>query len=68
VFRHKDGSPIPVLLNADVIEFNGQNDVLLTSIRDISNLKLVEEELIRERRFFQCYPECRGDIDRGSGP
>ncbi len=40
-----------MLLNADVIEFNGQNDVLLTSIRDISNLKLVEEELIRERDF-----------------
>ncbi len=37
-FRHKDGSPVAVLINTDIIEFNGKSDMLLTSIRDISHI------------------------------
>ena len=50
-FRHKNGSKIPVLINTDSIEFNDQNNMLLTSIRDISNLKRVKDELMQERDF-----------------
>ncbi|MEA4814224.1 MAG: diguanylate cyclase [Oscillospiraceae bacterium] len=49
--RHKNGSAVSVLINTDIIEFNGQKNVLLTSIRDISNLKQAEYELTRERDF-----------------
>ena len=51
VFRHKSGKPIAVLLNTDIIEFNGQPNLLLTSIRDISYLKRAERELEKERDF-----------------
>jgi diguanylate cyclase (GGDEF)-like protein/PAS domain S-box-containing protein len=50
-FKRKDGRIICVLINSDVIDFEGQRKVLLTSIRDISNLKQVEEELTKERDF-----------------
>jgi len=50
-FRHKDGSVIPVLINTDRIEFNNRKNMLLTSIRDISNLKRAKDELTRERDF-----------------
>ncbi len=50
-YKHKDGSPIPVLINTDLIDFKDKKDVLLTSIRDISNLKKIEDELARERDF-----------------
>lgn len=51
ILRHKDGSAVPVLINTDIIEFNGRNDMLLTSIRDISTFKQTEEELTKERDF-----------------
>lgn len=51
VFRHKNGAPVAVLLNTDIIEFNGQPNMLLTSIRDISYLKRAEDDLIKERDF-----------------
>ncbi len=51
VFRHKNGTSISVLLNTDIIEFNGQPNMLLTSIRDITYLKRAESELIKERDF-----------------
>lgn len=50
-FRHKNGSTVSVLLNTDIIEFNGQPNMLLTSIRDITYLKHAEDELIKERDF-----------------
>ena len=50
-FRRKDGKSVAVLLNTDLIDFGNQRGVLLTSIRDISNLKHIEEELIKERDF-----------------
>jgi len=50
-FRRADGSTVFVLLNIDIIEFNDQRNMLLTSIRNISNLKRIEDELIRERDF-----------------
>lgn len=50
-FRHKNGSPLTVLINTDLIDFKNQHKVLLTSIRDITNLKQVEEELTKERDF-----------------
>ena len=51
VFRHKNGSHVAVLLNTDIIEFNGQPNMLLTSIRDITYLKRTEDALTRERDF-----------------
>ena len=50
-FRRKDGKSVAVLINTDLIDFGNQYGVLLTSIRDISNLKHIEEELIKERDF-----------------
>ncbi|HPF87612.1 MAG TPA: diguanylate cyclase, partial [Candidatus Limiplasma sp.] len=49
--RHKNGSEVTVLINMDTIEFNGRKDMLLTSIRDISHLKKVKDELVKERDF-----------------
>ena len=51
MFRHKNGNAVSVLLNTDIIEFNNQKDMLLTSMRDISNLKRAEDELTKERDF-----------------
>lgn len=51
VFRHKSGKSVAVLLNTDIIDFNGQPNLLLTSIRDISYLKRAELELEKERDF-----------------
>lgn len=51
VYRHKDGRTIPVLINTDIIEFKNQKNMLLTSVRDISNLKRIEDELTKERDF-----------------
>jgi len=50
-FKRKDGKIISVLINSDVIDFEDQHKVLLTSIRDITNLKQAEEELTKERDF-----------------
>ncbi|MEZ4508119.1 MAG: PAS domain-containing protein [Eubacteriales bacterium] len=51
MFKHKIGTTIAVLLNTDLITFNGQSDILLTSIRDISHLKQAEHALAIERDF-----------------
>lgn len=51
MFKHKIGTPIAVLLNTDLITFNGQSDILLTSIRDISYIKQAEHALAVERDF-----------------
>ena len=51
MFRHKIGTAIAVLLNTDLIDFNGQSNILLTSIRDISHMKQTEHALARERDF-----------------
>ena len=48
-FKHKSGKILTVLINTDLIDFKSQHKVLLTSIRDITDLKKVEEELTRER-------------------
>ncbi len=74
VFRHKNGSQIPVLINTDTIEFNEQKNMLLTSIRDISNLKQIEDELVKERDFSNAILhtaatlivvlDCKGAITR----
>jgi len=50
-FKRKDGTVIDVLINTDLIDFKEQHKVLLTSIRNITNLKRVEEELTKERDF-----------------
>jgi len=49
--KHKSGNALSVLINTDIIEFNGQDNMLLTSIRDITNLKQAEDELTKERDF-----------------
>ena len=51
LFRHKDGSTVAVLINTDIIEFNGKPNMLLTSIRDISYMKRVENDMRKERDF-----------------
>ncbi len=51
VFRHHDGSAVEVLLNTDIIAFNDRPDILLTSIRDVSQMKRVENDLKKERDF-----------------
>jgi diguanylate cyclase (GGDEF)-like protein/PAS domain S-box-containing protein len=51
VMRHRDGHAVTVLINTDTIDFNGLQNVLLTSVRDISNLKHIEETLKQERDF-----------------
>ena len=48
-FKHKSGRILTVLINTDLIDFKDQHKVLLTSIRDITDLKKVEEELTKER-------------------
>lgn len=50
-FRHKNGNAVSVLINTDIIDFNGTANVLLTSIRDISYMKRVEIDLKKERDF-----------------
>jgi diguanylate cyclase (GGDEF)-like protein/PAS domain S-box-containing protein len=51
-FRHKNGSIINVLMNTDLIDFKEHKNVLLTSVRSITNLKQIEEELTKERDFI----------------
>jgi diguanylate cyclase (GGDEF)-like protein/PAS domain S-box-containing protein len=48
-YRRKDGEVITVLINTDLVNFEGEQNLLLTSIRNISRLKRVEEELTQER-------------------
>ncbi|MDD5016686.1 MAG: PAS domain S-box protein [Eubacteriales bacterium] len=50
-FVKSNGELITVLINTDLIDLKEQNKVLLTSIRDISSLKKVEEALTKERDF-----------------
>ncbi len=52
-FVRKDGKPIQVLLNADVITFGHLKNALLASIRDISSQKSIEAKLIKERDFSE---------------
>ena len=51
-FKHKNGSLITVLINADLIDYKGHYQALLTSVRSITNLKQVESELTKERDFI----------------
>ena len=50
-FKNKEGRIITVLLNTDLIDFKDQHGILLTSIRDISSLKQIEDDLTDERDF-----------------
>lgn len=50
-FEDKDGKVISVLINTDLIDFKDRHRVLLTSVRDITNLKHIEDELMKERDF-----------------
>lgn len=51
MFRRRDGGAVTVLINTDIIAFNNKKDMMLTSIRDISNLKQVKDALKKERDF-----------------
>lgn len=48
---NKDGNTVSVLINSDLIDYKDKRKVLLTSIRDITNIKHVENELTNERDF-----------------
>ena len=61
-FRHKNGSVITVLVNTDLIDFKDQHNVLLTSIRDITNLKEGEEALKKERDFINAILETAASL------
>jgi len=50
-FKRKDGKAFSVLMNSDLIDVGGQHKVMLTSIRDITNLKQAQEEFRKERDF-----------------
>lgn len=50
-FTLKDGKQVTVLINTDLIELESKK-VLLTSIRDITNIKKAEEALTKERDFI----------------
>jgi diguanylate cyclase (GGDEF)-like protein/PAS domain S-box-containing protein len=51
MFKRKDGKVFTVLMNSDLIDFGDQYKVMLTSIRDITNLKQAQEEFRKERDF-----------------
>ncbi len=50
-FMHKSGYEISVLINTDIIQYKGKQEILLNSIREISHIKRIEEALIKERDF-----------------
>ncbi|MBN1778462.1 MAG: diguanylate cyclase [Clostridiales bacterium] len=52
-FIRKDGAEINVLLNADLINYGYLKNVMLSSFRDITELKSVESKLIKERNFSE---------------
>ena len=62
IYRRKDGSTVAVLINTDKIEFKNRKDMLLTSIRDISNLKKIEDELTKERDFSNAILETAASL------
>jgi len=50
-YKRKDGRIRTVLINTDIISYKGQDGLLLTSIRDITSQKQVEEKVKKERDF-----------------
>jgi diguanylate cyclase (GGDEF)-like protein/PAS domain S-box-containing protein len=61
-FIRRDGKVVPVLINTDIINFNEQNEMMLNSIRDISNIKNVENALIHERDFINAILDATTSI------
>ncbi|HPF86494.1 MAG TPA: diguanylate cyclase [Candidatus Limiplasma sp.] len=53
VFVRADGKRIHVLQNSDLIDFGEHKGMQLSSIRDISPMKSIEAELIKERNFSE---------------
>jgi len=53
VFVRKDGRAIHVLLNSDIIGFGSLQNAMFSSVRDITPLKSIEAELIKERDFSE---------------
>ena len=60
-FTLRDGKEITVLINTDLIEFEGKK-VLLTSIRDITDIKKAEEALTKERDFINAILETADSL------
>ncbi len=60
-FSLKDGKVITVLINTDLIEFEGKH-LLLTSIRDITSIKVAEESLKNERDFINAILETADSL------
>ncbi len=52
VYRRKDGSEFPVEVSAHAFEFHGR-DVVLSVVRDISERKRMEEELIASEKYLK---------------
>ena len=50
-FKHKDGTAVNVLINTETIEYKDQKNILINSVRDISVLKVIQEDLRKERDF-----------------
>lgn len=56
--RHKDGSIMPVEINARVIEWHGEQ-AILGAVRDITERKLAEDKLIRLNATLEARVEAR---------
>jgi len=52
-FIRKDGTEIIALMNADLIDFGYAENAMLSSFRDITALKSIENKLIKERNFSE---------------
>ena len=52
-FVRADGKEVNVLLNCDLISFSSMENIMLSSVRDITPLKSVEAKLTKERNFSE---------------
>lgn len=50
--QHKNGTIIPVEVNARVVKFKGEN-VILSVVRDINDRKMIQSEINRSRKLSQ---------------
>ncbi|UMB61189.1 PAS domain S-box protein [Lutibacter sp. A80] len=52
IHRKKDGTEIPVEINAHIFDYNGVPHIM-TLVRDITDRKKAEEEILKEKQFVE---------------